>query len=212
MQRSEGWQYGLYILLCTALAGTALIAFQSRTAVDEWPAYGGDNRAAKYSALDQINQTNVNKLRIAWRWESPDGAILKQQTGLQPGEFQATPIMIGGVLYTSTAMSQVAAINAATGKTLWVYDPETWRVRWPTTKGFQHRGVAYWRAGSDERIFIATGDSRLIAIDTKTGKPDSDSSATVAKSICARWACIASSRARLIFTAPHRRPSSAAMS
>ena len=121
--------------------------------------------------LDQINRTNVNKLRVAWRWESPDGAILKQQTGLQPGEFQATPIMIGGVLYTSTAMSQVAAINAATGKTLWVYDPETWRVRWPTTKGFQHRGVAYWRAGGDERIFIATGDSRLIAIDARTGKP-----------------------------------------
>ena len=171
MQRSQGWQYGLGILLSTALAVTALFAVQSKTAAGEWPAYGGNNRAAKYSPLDQIKRTNVNKLRIAWRWESPDGAILKQQTGLQPGEFQATPIMIGGVLYTSTAMSQVAAINAATGKTLWVYDPETWRVKWPTTKGFQHRGVAYWRAGGEERIFIATGDSRLIAIDARTGKP-----------------------------------------
>jgi quinoprotein glucose dehydrogenase len=79
--------------------------------------------------------------------------------------------MVGGVLYTSTAMSQVAAIEAATGKTLWVYDPETWRVKRPTTKGFQHRGVAYWREGREERIFIATADSQLIALDARTGKP-----------------------------------------
>jgi len=168
---SVRWQYGIGFLLSAMLGWSWLVAANSAGAKGEWPAYGGDNRAAKYSALDQINQSNINKLRVAWRWESPDGAILKQHADLQPSEFQATPIMIGGVLYTSTAMSQVAAIDAATGKTLWVYDPETWRVKWPTTKGFQHRGVAYWRDGRQERIFIATGDSRLIALDAGTGKP-----------------------------------------
>ena len=96
-----------------------------------------------------------------------NGAGFYFAPGLQPGEFQVTPIMVGGVLYTSTAMSQIAAIDAATGKTLWVHDPEAWRVKWPTIKGFQTRGVSYWRAGQDERIFFATGDSRLLALDER---------------------------------------------
>lgn len=135
-----------------------------------WPAYGADNRASKYSPLDQINKRNVNQLRIAWRWESPDSEILKQHSDLRPGEFQVTPIMIGGVLYASTAMSQVVAIDARTGKTIWRFDPETWRVKRPNTKGFQTRGVAWWSAGQQARIFMAAGDSRLIALDAKTGK------------------------------------------
>ncbi len=135
----------------------------------EWLAYGGDNRAAKYSPLDQIDARNVHDLKIAWRWRSTDQEIWKAHSDLAAGEFQATPIMIGGVLYTSTAMSQVAAIDPATGKTIWVFNPETWRVKMPTTKGFQHRGVAYWSDGKQGRIMIATGDSKLIALDAKTG-------------------------------------------
>ncbi len=150
--------------------GGALVAAKSEGAKGEWPVYGGDNRATRYSSLDQINKDNVGQLKVAWKWESPDGAILKQQPDLRPGEFQATPIMVGGVLYTSTAMSQVAALDAATGHTKWVFDPETWRVKSPTTKGFMHRGVAYWSGGREARIFIATGDSRLIALDAGTGK------------------------------------------
>lgn len=170
IRHAQIWRYGVGLLLSAMVAGAGPVIAQSKAAKGEWPAYGGDNRAGRYSPLDQINATNASKLRIAWRWESPDVAILKQQRDLQPGEFQVTPIMVGGVLYTSTAMSQVAAIDAATGKTLWVYDPETWRVKWPTIKGFQTRGVAHWRAGQDERIFFATGDSRLLALNAKTGK------------------------------------------
>ncbi len=163
------WRLCLAALLAMFAAGFPLA--QSETArKGEWPAYGGENRASKYSSLDQINQSNVHKLRIAWRWESPDGEILKQHPELRPGEFQATPIMAGGVLYTSTAMSQVVAIDPRTGKTIWRFDPQTWRVRWPTVKGFLHRGVAYWSDGRQARIFIVTGDSRLIALDAKTGR------------------------------------------
>ena len=138
--------------------------------IDEWFAYGGDNRAAKYSPLDQINARNVQQLKIAWRWASPDQQLLAAHQDLRAGEFQATPILVAGVLYTSTAMSQVAAIDPVTGKTIWIFDPETWRVKMPTTKGFQHRGVAYWSDGKQGRILIATGDSHLIALDAKTGK------------------------------------------
>ncbi|MCC7266780.1 MAG: PQQ-binding-like beta-propeller repeat protein, partial [Caulobacteraceae bacterium] len=140
-------------------------------AAGEWPAYGATNAAPKYSPLAQIDRANVGDLKIAWEWLSPDAEILKANPDLKPGEFQATPIMVGGVLYTSTAMCQVAAIDAITGRTLWVYDPGNWRHARTLSKGFQHRGVAYWGEGDSARIIIGTGDNRLIALDAKSGKP-----------------------------------------
>jgi len=138
----------------------------------EWPVYGGGNSATKYSPLTQIDRGNVASLKTAWEWESPDAAIIKANPDLKlrPGEFQATPIMVSGVLFTSTAMCQVAAIDAATGKTIWTHDPQSWRRVKPTQKGFQHRGVAYWTDGQDARILIGTLDNRLIALDAKTGQ------------------------------------------
>ncbi len=137
----------------------------------DWPVYGGTNAANKYSPLTQINAGNVGDLEVAWEWISPDEEILDGNPDLAPGEFQATPIMVEGVLYTSTAMSQVVAINAETGETVWRYDPQTWKAGPPTSKGFQHRGVAYWRADEDARIIISTGDNRLIALDAGSGAP-----------------------------------------
>ena len=79
--------------------------------------------------------------------------------------------MVGGVLYVSTSLSQVAAIDAATGKTKWVYDPETWKSGTPSNNGFVHRGVAYWADGNDQRILFGTGDGYLICLNAQTGKP-----------------------------------------
>ena len=79
--------------------------------------------------------------------------------------------MVDGVLYVSTSLSQVAAIDAATGKTRWVYDPETWKNGTPSNNGFVHRGVAYWADGDDRRILFGTGDGYLICLDAQTGKP-----------------------------------------
>jgi quinoprotein glucose dehydrogenase len=91
----------------------------------EWPAYGGTYAAARYSPLMQIDRINAKNLHIAWRWKSPDMAI-KQANLLVGPSFanESTPLMIGGVLYTSTSLSQVAAIDAASGETKWVYDPK----------------------------------------------------------------------------------------
>ena len=79
--------------------------------------------------------------------------------------------MVDGVLYTSTAFCHVCAIDPATGRNLWIHDPGTWKKGKYTSKGMQHRGVAYWRDGDDARILIGTGDNRLIALDALTGKP-----------------------------------------
>src|SRR6267378_6919940 len=81
--------------------------------------------------------------------------------------------MVGGVLYTSTSLSQVAAIDALTGETKWVFDPKVYEngLGPPANLGWTHRGVAYWRNGDDERIVILTAFAQLIALDAKTGTP-----------------------------------------
>ncbi len=166
-----GGASSLALVACASPASR--FASSAPSPIGEWRAYGSDAASTKYSALDQIDRTNAGQLKVAWEWASPDAAIIQAnpEMKLAPGEFQATPIMAGGVLYTSTAMSQVAAIDPATGATLWVFDPETWKNGRPTSKGFQHRGVTWWSDGDDARIFIATGDNRLIALDARTGKP-----------------------------------------
>ena len=82
----------------------------------EWRYYGNDAGTTKYSPLDQINKDNVKNLRVVWRWKTDN-------LGSRPDfNFQATPIMVGGVLYTTAGTRRdVAAIDAATGETLWIY-------------------------------------------------------------------------------------------
>jgi quinoprotein glucose dehydrogenase len=144
----------------------------------EWRSYGGDPGASKYAPLSIINKDNVKKLEIAWRWSSPDNDIRNKNVlnllGLLPFIHEPTPLMINGVLYTSTSFSQAAAIDAATGKTKWVHDPETWKAGRPTNLGFVHRGLAYWTDGKEERVFLGTGDAFLLALDATTGKPCQD--------------------------------------
>jgi glucose dehydrogenase len=139
----------------------------------EWPAYAGTYAAARYSPLAQIDRINAKNLHIAWRWKSPDTAI-KQANPMVGPSFanESTPLMVGGLLYTSTSLSQVAAIDAASGKTKWVYDPKIYEngLGIPTF-GWRHRGVAYWRNGDDERIVILTAFAQMIALDAKTGQP-----------------------------------------
>jgi len=137
--------------------------------VVEWPHFGADLAATRYSPLEEIHRSNVADLAVAWRWTSPDGAIAGTRK-LRAGQFKATPIMVAGVLYTSTSLSQVAAIDAATGETLWTHDPKSYERGRPANSGFQHRGVAYWTDGTDARIIIATGTRQLIALNARTGK------------------------------------------
>jgi quinoprotein glucose dehydrogenase len=140
----------------------------------EWPAYGGTYAAARYSPLTQITRDNAKNLRVAWRWKSPDMALKEAKPEVGPSRAnESTPLMVGGVLYTSTSLSQVAAIDAATGETKWVFDPKVYEngLGIPANDGWLHRGVAYWKNGDDERIIMLTAFAQMIALDAKTGQP-----------------------------------------
>ena len=138
----------------------------------EWPAYAGTYAAARYSPLTQINRDNAKNLRVAWRWKSPDMAIKEANPKIGPTRAnESTPLMVGGVLYTSTTLSQVAAIDAATGETKWVFDPKVYEngLGIPANDGWLHRGIAYWRNGDDERIKAQSEKIRLPALELRVG-------------------------------------------
>ena len=163
------------ILCLAAVAAWAAATSAQRGANrNEWPTYGGDAGSTKYAPLDQITRDNVNRLAVAWRWESPDNAIVSKVRGKLPAfpaSFKSTPIMVDGVLYIKTSLSEAAAIDAATGKHLWTFDPEVWQRHRPANTGFNSRGVAYWSDGKSARIFLPTGDAYLWALDARTGRP-----------------------------------------
>jgi len=141
-----------------------------RDAATEWLSYGGDKASSKFSPLHQISGDNFNRLNIAWTWQSAEEEVANANH-LKTWAWESTPLMVKGVLYISTSLSQVAAIDAATGKTLWVYDPETWKNGIPSNNGFVHRGVTYWAEAKDRRILFGTGDGYLVCLNAVTGKP-----------------------------------------
>ena len=138
----------------------------------EWTHYGGNAASHKYSPLDQINKDTIGKLAIAWRWASPDNAVVEANPTARPGGYADTPLMVKGVLYTVTSLGQIAAINPATGQSIWVVDPGNWKTGRPGNLGYVHRGLSYWSDGKIERLLLGTHDAYLISIDAKTGAPD----------------------------------------
>ncbi|MDX1385354.1 MAG: PQQ-binding-like beta-propeller repeat protein, partial [Thermoanaerobaculia bacterium] len=161
---------GLPLLLLVLPAGSAGAQHGARNG--EWPHYAGDQGSTRYSPLDQIDRHNFSQLEIAWRWESADAA-LEEATDMRPGPYRSSPLVVGGVLYTPTGMSQVAALDPGTGETKWVFDPRDWERDDIRKVGLvQVRGLEYWTDGTEERIVLATRARRLISIDARTGELD----------------------------------------
>ena len=106
----------------------------------EWHFFGGDSGSTKYSSLDLIDKENVANLEIAWRWDSVDGRfnidqlmseypnllVANDVSNVSIDSLKAAPLMVGGVIYISTPFYQAAAIDAASGETLWVHDPRSY--------------------------------------------------------------------------------------
>ena len=129
-----------------------LSAHQQRNrANSEWRNYAGDKGSSKYSPLDRVNRTNFSNLEVIWKWRSAEEDITSKQPLIKTWPWEWTPLMVEGVLYVRTSLSQAAALDAATGHRLWVYDPETWKHGSPPDHGFVNRGVTYWESSRDRR-------------------------------------------------------------
>ena len=141
----------------------------------EWPAYSGDKGSTKYSALDQINRNTIKSLKIAWRQSSvPDELKTLFPDAQGSTNWQNTPIMAGGLLYMSSAVGTVVALDPATGKVVW-YDVPPHEDGKPPARAGSTRGVAYWagNGNNDARIFAMNGPN-LIALNARTGKRYTD--------------------------------------
>lgn len=121
-----------------------------------WAMTGFSYDEARHSPLKQINADNVKDLGIAWYADLPDAR----------GQ-EATPVVVDGKLFVSTAWSKVFAYDAKTGKPLWNFDPGVDKSRGvKACCDVVNRGIAFWKG----RIFVGTIDGRLISLDAETGK------------------------------------------
>jgi quinoprotein glucose dehydrogenase len=142
----------------------------------DWWAYGHDAEGSRFSPLSQINRSNVSSLAPAWTMHTGEAS---RGGAAARGSFEATPLVVDGTMYLSTPSGRVLALVPETGREMWRYDAQV-----DTTIGFgdyASRGVSTWADGTvgwaatcRRRIYIATIDARLIALDGKTGRPCRD--------------------------------------
>ncbi len=125
----------------------------------EWSVYSGNPEGTHYSQLAQIKRDNVKDLQVAWKFDSGDA--------FPSSENECNPIVVSGVLYATTPKLNVIALDAATGKLLWRFDPNAGI---HVVGKMRSRGVTYWADAKDERIFV-TVRQYLYSLDSRTGKP-----------------------------------------
>jgi quinoprotein glucose dehydrogenase len=161
------------------LVGVAIVlaggvaAAQQGAQRGEWTRYSGDPGSTKYAPLDQINKTNVSRLRVAWRRPSVDASLSSRVAGFAASNnFRSTPLMIDGVLYGSNGVGLIEAFHPGTGKTLWVQEPFA-SDPGQGLRGDSARGVAYWNERDERRLFAVRGEY-LVALDPRSGKPAAD--------------------------------------
>jgi membrane-bound PQQ-dependent dehydrogenase (glucose/quinate/shikimate family) len=162
---------GTVIVVATGVAVTVRPADRP---TDEWPAYGHDAGGMRYSPLTDITHSNVSRLAVAWTYRTGD---MSDGRGRPRSGFESTPIVVDGALYLTTATNRIIALDPETGRQRWAYDPQV-ETKSDYGDGLVNRGVATWLDGAAgrgdvcrRRIYEATLDARLIAVDAATGMP-----------------------------------------
>ena len=149
------------LLLTTVLAASLAGAQDREASQTEWRAYGRDALGSRYSPLSDIDRSNVGSLTVAWTYRTGEPLPTAQRRR----SLEVTPIVVDGVMFISTPLGKVIALDPVTGAEKWKFDA---RVDPANRFGdFTNRGVSSWNG----RIFLATTDARLIALDAATGIP-----------------------------------------
>jgi quinoprotein glucose dehydrogenase len=150
----------------------------SNAEIADWPFYGGDAGGARYSPLTQINRSNVTELKVAWEYHTGD--MSDGSDNRRKSEFETTPIVADGTMYFTTPFNRVVALDPDTGREKWGFDPKI-DLHAGYSEGLVNRGVTLWidatRGEGDtcrRRIFLATIDARLFALDAAVGRPCTD--------------------------------------
>ncbi len=151
-----------------ALTANSVLA-QSQQSVD-WPRVGNDPGCMRYSPLGELNRENVPRLVPIWTYHT------HELEGREGKTIECTPIVIDGVMYITTGYLRVVALDAATGRELWQFDPLKSHPfpRRPASGGV-NRGCAFWSDGKpdgERRIIHGTSDGRLFSLDARSGKLD----------------------------------------
>ena len=136
-------------------SGTVSAAVATEPSTVNWSAYGGSNSDAQYSPLAQINRTNAAKLEQVWFYPSGNNGF----------RYGSNPLVIDGVMFVYGKSNNIVALDATTGKEIWLYDTGNPRL-------ISHRGMTYWESKdrSDRRLFFAM-NNELHALNARTGKP-----------------------------------------
>jgi quinoprotein glucose dehydrogenase len=176
--KMRGYHFGLFLILQFVYGIFAAPLRAQNGTHEDWPSYGGDAGGMRYSPLTEINRENVSKLRMAWVFHTgdiSDGSADRKRSG-----FETTPIVADCTLYLTTGFNRVIALDPATGKQRWAYDPNVDQTG-DYGDGLINRGVSTWSdperhaaQACRRRIFEATLDARQIALDAATGAPCAD--------------------------------------
>ena len=162
MKNSSLPLYACLLLFSACDKDAEIVVYDDNALADEaqtanWLAYGRTHNERRFSPSDQINDGNVAKLKVDWFLDLPNDVGLV-----------STPLVVDGTLYFTGTMNVIRAVDAATGKLLWEYDPKVAdEIRGKRRTGWKHnRGISFYEG----KLFAATWDGRLFALDAQTGK------------------------------------------
>ena len=160
-----------------ALCATICVSIGGAAIADEWASYARDPGGTRFSPLTQIKPGNVARLHRKWIFHTGD--IAEAPNGDARSGFETTPLLVDGKLVITTGFNRVIALDPVTGQQVWTFDPKLNRTQ-IYGDGFINRGLAFWRDAESpnrqcaHRLYEATLDARLLALDARTGAACAD--------------------------------------